>query len=65
MTLEELSRCIGYDIEGNQELMDALQRNPLIEFDYPELRYKVCILDVYYRFSHQSMQTVNKNYWMT
>lgn len=61
MTLEELSRCIGYDIEGNQELMDALQRNPLIEFDYPELRYKVYILNVYHRSSLQSMQIANKN----
>ena len=42
MTLEELSRCIHYDIEGNQELMDAIKLNSLIEFDYPELRYKVC-----------------------
>ena len=41
MTLEELSRCIHYDIEGNQELMDAIKLNSLIEFDYPELRYKV------------------------
>lgn len=65
MTLEELSRCIGYDIEGNQELMDALQRNPLIEFDYPELRYKVFILNVCHCSSPQLMQIANKNCWMT
>ena len=42
ITIEEMSKRIGYNIEDNPELLEALQKSQLIEFSQPNfLRFKV------------------------
>ena len=48
MTIDELSREIGYDIETNNEFFERLKSHNSIEYDDGTFRFKVLIFPFYF-----------------
>lgn len=51
MTVEELSRAIGYDIETNNEFFESLKNHNSIAYDDGTFRFKVRYFSLIFLYS--------------